>query len=51
MGMGNAIVASYPVEMKSVDFLSVSIVIVVITFLISFYPARLAARSFSIEQL
>ncbi|HEV8515826.1 MAG TPA: FtsX-like permease family protein, partial [Cyclobacteriaceae bacterium] len=51
MGMGNAIVSSYPVEMKSVDFLSVSIVIVVITFLISFYPARLAARSFSIEQL
>jgi len=51
MGMGNAIVSSYPVEMKSGDFLSVSIVVVVITFLISFYPARLAARSFSIEQL
>jgi len=51
MGMGNAIVSAYPVEMKSIDFLSVSVVVVVITFLISFYPARLAARSFSIEQL
>jgi len=51
MGMGNAIVSSYPVKMKVADFASVSIVIVVITFLISFYPARLASRSFSIEQL
>ena len=51
MGMGNAIVSAYPVEMKVFDFASVSIVIVGITFLISFYPARLASRSFSIEQL
>jgi len=51
MGMGNAIVSSYPVKMKVLDFASVSIVIVIITFLISFYPARLASRSFSIEQL
>jgi len=51
MGMGNAIVSSYPVKMKLLDFASVSIVIVIITFLISFYPARLASRSFSIEQL
>jgi hypothetical protein len=45
------VVSSYPVEMKFFDFASVSFVIVVITFLISFYPARLASRSFSIEQL
>jgi lipoprotein-releasing system permease protein len=51
MGMGNAIVSSYPVKMKFIDFASVSIVVVLITFLISFYPARLASRSFSIEQL
>ncbi len=51
MGMGNAIVSSYPVKMKVSDFASVSLVIVAITFLISFYPARLASRSFSIEQL
>jgi ABC-type lipoprotein release transport system permease subunit len=51
MGMGNAIVSSYPVKMKVLDFASVSIVIVIITFLISFYPARLASGSFSIEQL
>jgi lipoprotein-releasing system permease protein len=51
MGMENAIVSAYPVKMKFVDFAAVSIVIVAITFLISFYPARLAARSFSVEQL
>jgi len=51
MGMGNAVVSSYPVKMKAIDFASVSIVIVIITFLISSYPARLASRSFSIEQL
>ncbi len=51
MGMENAIVSSYPVKMRVFDFVSVSIVIVVITFLISFYPARLASRSYSTEQL
>ncbi len=51
MGMENAIVAAYPVKMKLTDFVAVSVVIIAITFLISFYPARLAARSFSTEQL
>jgi len=51
VGMGNAIVSSYPVKMKMFDFASVTFVIVVITFLISIYPARMASRSFSIEQL
>ena len=51
MGMGNAIVSAYPVEMKVFDFVSVSGVIVLITFIISFYPARMASRSFSIEHL
>ncbi len=51
MGMENAIVSAYPVEMRAMDFISVSAVIITITFLISFYPARLAARSYSTEQL
>jgi len=51
MGMENAIVSAYPVTMRPMDFVYVSGVIVLITFLISFYPARLAARSFSTEQL
>ncbi len=51
MGMENAIVSAYPVKMKFTDFLSVSIVIVAITFIISFYPAQLASRSYSVEQL
>ncbi len=37
MGMGNAVVSAYPIEMKIVDFVSVSVVIVVITFLISYF--------------
>ena len=51
MGMENAIVSAYPVKMKLTDFLSVSTVIIAITFLISFYPAQLASRSSSVEQL
>jgi len=51
MGMNNAIVSSYPVKMKVFDFAAVSAVIVAITLLISFYPAKLASRSYSIEQL
>lgn len=51
MGMENAIVSSYPVKMKMADFLLTSLVIVGITILVSFYPARLAARSYSIQSL
>lgn len=46
MGMDNAIVSSYPVEMKVSDFVLTSVVIIAITLLVSFYPARLAARSY-----
>lgn len=51
MGMENAIISNYPVEMKLSDFLLTSIVIIAITMLVSFYPARLAARSYSIDNL
>jgi lipoprotein-releasing system permease protein len=51
MGMENAIVSSYPVKMKLTDFALTALVIVLITVLVSFYPARLAARSYSIERL
>jgi lipoprotein-releasing system permease protein len=51
MGMENAIVSAYPVKMKWMDFIAVSVVIIAITFLISFYPARLAGRSCSTELL
>lgn len=51
MGMENALVTNYPVKLRSIDFLTTSLVIVTVTFLISFYPASLAARSFSTRQL
>ncbi|GHN00118.1 membrane protein [Cytophagales bacterium WSM2-2] len=51
MGMESAIVHAYPVKMRITDFLSVATVIIVITFLISLYPAKLASRSYSPQQL
>jgi lipoprotein-releasing system permease protein len=51
MGMENAIVSNYPVKMRLADFVLTSGVIICITILVSFYPARLAARSYSIESL
>ena len=51
MGMDNAIVSHYPVEMKLTDFLLISSVILSIAFLVSFRPAILAARSYSIDHL
>ena len=51
MGMENAIVSHYPVKMKLTDFLLIGSVIVGIAFLVSFRPAILAARSYSINHL
>jgi lipoprotein-releasing system permease protein len=51
MGMENAIINSYPVKLRSIDFLTTSLVIIMVTFLISLYPASLAARSFSTRHL
>lgn len=51
MGMDNAIVPAYPVEMKFLDFVYVTVVVMIITALSAFYPAKLAARSYSTEFL
>jgi lipoprotein-releasing system permease protein len=51
MGMESAIVNAYPVEMRVVDFGSVAAAIIAITGLISFYPAALASKSYSPQQL
>jgi lipoprotein-releasing system permease protein len=51
MGMENAIVASYPVEMRTSDFGIIGLVVTIITIVISFYPAVLAARSYSDKEL
>lgn len=51
MGMENAIVTSYPVKMKLVDFLVTSGLVVAVTILTSFYPASIAAKSYSIRHL
>ncbi len=51
MGMENAIVANYPVEIRAIDFLITSLVIISISLLVSFRPAILASRSYSILHL
>ncbi|HNP97079.1 MAG TPA: FtsX-like permease family protein, partial [Cyclobacteriaceae bacterium] len=51
MGMENAVIANYPVTMIWSDFALTSLVIVGVTVLVSFYPARLASRSYSTQFL
>jgi ABC-type lipoprotein release transport system permease subunit len=51
MGMENALVANYPIKLKSIDFVTTFSVVIAITFLISFYPASLAGKSFSTKEL
>jgi lipoprotein-releasing system permease protein len=51
MGMENAIVSSYPVKMRFTDFLLTALVIISITAIVSFYPARKASRSSTLQHL
>ncbi|HEY5690479.1 MAG TPA: FtsX-like permease family protein [Cyclobacteriaceae bacterium] len=51
MGMENAVIPDYPVTMIWTDFALTSLVIVMITLLVSFYPASLASKSYSTQHL
>lgn len=51
MGMENAIVNSYPVKMKFTDFLLTALVIISITAIVSFYPARKASGASTPQHL
>lgn len=51
MGMDTAVVQSYPVKLKALDFVYTAGVILVITIIVSFYPSRQAARAYSTEFL
>ncbi len=51
MGMENAVIPDYPVVMIWSDFALTSLVIIAITFLVSFYPASLASKSYSTQYL
>lgn len=51
MGMENAVIPDYPVTMIWTDFAITSLVIVIITLLVSFYPASLASKSYSTRHL
>jgi len=51
MGMENAVVSNYPIKMQWMDFFLVLSLNALVTVLISWYPARAAARSWSPELL
>lgn len=51
MGMENAIVTDYPVKMKVADLALTAGLVIVLTFLTSFYPAAKASRSYNIRHL
>ncbi|MBL7850501.1 MAG: ABC transporter permease [Cyclobacteriaceae bacterium] len=51
MGMENAIVANYPVDIRPLDFLLTIVVIIVVSALVSFRPAVLASRAYSLSEL
>jgi lipoprotein-releasing system permease protein len=51
MGMANAIVSGYPVEMRLTDFVTTGLMITVVTFIVSYYPAHKASRFYSTEYL
>jgi lipoprotein-releasing system permease protein len=51
MGIESDITTTYPVKMKVSDFLMTGAMLVVSTTLIALYPARKAAKTFSVEHL
>src|SRR5690606_37789775 len=51
MGMESSVTEGYPVEMNVSDFLYVLVVMVIITFTISYRPASLASRFTSVHNL
>ncbi|HQQ95690.1 MAG TPA: FtsX-like permease family protein [Cyclobacteriaceae bacterium] len=51
MGMDQSIVSNYPVRMEPSDFVLTGLVITFIAIAVSFRPATLAARSYSIDHL
>lgn len=51
MGMETSVTAGYPVKMELTDFISTLAVVSLLTFLISWRPAVLAARSVSVHNL
>lgn len=51
MGMENAVVSNYPVRMVSTDFFLILFLNSTITFLICWYPARAASKSWSPDLL
>lgn len=51
MGMESSITQGYPIQMKAMDFLSAFVVMTIVTLIISFHPAKLAARFAAVRHL
>ena len=51
MGMESSITEGYPMKIQGFDFLTILVVVVILTFALSARPAVLAARSVSVQNL
>jgi lipoprotein-releasing system permease protein len=51
MGMETSITQGYPIQVKLSDFIAVLFVVIVVTFSISAYPAKLASRFAAVKHL
>jgi lipoprotein-releasing system permease protein len=51
MGMETSITQGYPIQVKTSDFFAVLLVVIVVTFSISAYPAKLASRFAAVKHL
>lgn len=51
MGMKSAVQNAYPVEMNPMDFLLISITVLIVTFLVSYRPARIAVKYASLDNI
>lgn len=51
MGMQTAVTQGYPIQVKITDFVSALFVVIIVTFLLSAYPAKMASKFAAIKHL
>ena len=51
MGMETAVTQGYPIQVKITDFVSALFVVIIVTFLLSAYPAKMASKFAAIKHL
>ncbi len=51
MGMQSAIQNAYPVQLNSMDFVFIAVTVLIVTFLVSYRPARIAVKYASLDNI